>query len=182
MKELQPINQNVLLELKEDNAEQKTASGIIIPDSAQEKQEVATVVAISNIENAEIAPGDEVLYKKFSGTEIDFDCELDRLHEALFSEIHDKRNPLKTRESIEEFLASQGVDVDKFRAAMDSFAVAAKTNRATALLRRYGIRAVPKLVVDGRYRFERPVRHKEMPLLAEQLAEEIREARKEDAR
>jgi len=73
MKELQPINQNVLLELKEDTAEQKTASGIIIPDSAQEKQEVAKVVAISNIENAEIAPGDEVLYKKFSGTEIDFD-------------------------------------------------------------------------------------------------------------
>jgi chaperonin GroES len=30
------------------------------------------VVAISNIENAEIAPGDEVLYKRFSGTEIDF--------------------------------------------------------------------------------------------------------------
>ncbi len=73
MKELQPINQNVLLELSEDNAEQTTASGIIIPDSAQEKQEVAKVIAISNIENAEIAPGDEVLYKQFTGTEIDFD-------------------------------------------------------------------------------------------------------------
>ena len=65
MKELQPINQNVLLELTEDNAVQTTASGIIIPDSAKEKQEVATVVAISNIENAETAPGDEVLYKKY---------------------------------------------------------------------------------------------------------------------
>ncbi len=73
MKELQPINQNVLLELLEDTSEQKTASGIIIPDSAKEKQEVAKVVAISNIENAEIAPGDKVLYKKYSGTEIDFD-------------------------------------------------------------------------------------------------------------
>src|SRR6056297_728601 len=73
MKELQPINQNVLLELKEETAEQKTSAGIIIPDSAQEKQEIAKVVAVSNIENAEIAPGDEVLYKKFSGTEIDFD-------------------------------------------------------------------------------------------------------------
>jgi len=73
MKELQPINQNVLLELTEDNSEQTTAAGIIIPDSAKEKQEVAKVVAISNIENAEIAPGDEVLYKKYSGTEIDFD-------------------------------------------------------------------------------------------------------------
>jgi chaperonin GroES len=73
MKELQPINQNVLLELSEDISEQKTASGIIIPDSAKEKQEVAKVVAISNIENAEIAPGDEVLYKKFTGTEIEFE-------------------------------------------------------------------------------------------------------------
>ena len=72
MKELQPINQNVLLELTEDKSEQKTASGIIIPDSAKEKQEVAKVIAISNIENAEIAPGDEVLYKKYSGTEIDY--------------------------------------------------------------------------------------------------------------
>ncbi len=72
MKELQPINQNVLLELTEDKAEQTTASGIIIPDSAKEKQEVAKVVAVSNIENAEIAPGDEVLYKQYAGTEIDF--------------------------------------------------------------------------------------------------------------
>lgn len=72
MKELQPINQNVLLELSEDKAVQKTASGIIIPDSAQEKQEIAKVIAISNIENAEIAPGDEVLYKKYAGTEIEY--------------------------------------------------------------------------------------------------------------
>lgn len=72
MKELQPINQNVLLELSEDKAVQKTASGIIIPDSAQEKQEIAKVIAISNIENAEIAPGDEVLYKKYAGMEIDY--------------------------------------------------------------------------------------------------------------
>ena len=73
MKELQPINQQVLLELSEDTSEQTTAAGIIIPDSAKEKQEVAKVVAISNIENAEIVPGDEVLYKKYAGTEIDFE-------------------------------------------------------------------------------------------------------------
>ncbi|MFV0590955.1 MAG: co-chaperone GroES [Draconibacterium sp.] len=72
MKELQPINQNVLLELTEDKSEQTTASGIIIPDSAKEKQEVAKVIAVSTIENAEIAPGDEVLYKRYAGTEIDF--------------------------------------------------------------------------------------------------------------
>ena len=73
MKELQPINQNVLLELQEDKVEQKTASGIIIPDSAKEEQKVGTVVAISTIENAEVAPGDLVLYKEFAGTKIEFE-------------------------------------------------------------------------------------------------------------
>jgi len=76
--------------------------------------------------------------------------ELERVHEAFFVEIHDKKNRLKTREAVDAFVASQGVDLDKFREAMNSFAVAAKTNRAAALMRRYGIRAVPKLVVDGR--------------------------------
>ena len=73
MKELQPINQNVLLELTEDKSEQQTASGIIIPDSAKETQKTAKVVAVSSIENAEIAIGDVVLYKEFAGTEISFE-------------------------------------------------------------------------------------------------------------
>ncbi|MCF6241598.1 MAG: co-chaperone GroES [Bacteroidales bacterium] len=73
MKELQPVNQNVLLDITEDKAEQTTASGIIIPDSAKEKNKFAKVVAISNIENTEIAVGDTVLYKEFSGTEIKFE-------------------------------------------------------------------------------------------------------------
>lgn len=73
MKELHPINQNVVLELHEEKAEQKTAYGIIIPDSAKEEQKIGKVVAVGTIENAEIVPGDEVLYKDFSGTKIDFD-------------------------------------------------------------------------------------------------------------
>ena len=73
MKELQPLNENVLLDITEDKAEQKTATGIIIPDSAKEKPQYANVVAIGNIENLEIAVGDIVFYKKFSGTEFDFE-------------------------------------------------------------------------------------------------------------
>ena len=73
MKELQPVNQNVLLDITEDKAEHKTASGIIIPDSAVEKNKFANVVAIGNIENTEIAVGETVLYKEFSGTEIKFE-------------------------------------------------------------------------------------------------------------
>ena len=72
MKTIQPLNENVLLELV-DEKEQTTASGIIIPDSAKEKPEYAKVVALGNIENATIAAGDMVFYKKFAGTEVDSD-------------------------------------------------------------------------------------------------------------
>ncbi len=72
MKELQPINQHVLLEV-ETVAEEKTASGIIIPDTAKEKPQFAKVVALSGIENPEIAVGDVVFYKMFSGTELDYE-------------------------------------------------------------------------------------------------------------
>jgi chaperonin GroES len=73
MRELQPINQNVLLKLNDNKAEQKTASGIIIPDSAKEKENIGTVVAMGSIENAEIAVGDQVLFKDFSGSTFEFD-------------------------------------------------------------------------------------------------------------
>ena len=73
MRELQPVNQNVLLDINQDKEEQKTASGIIIPDSAAEKKNFAKVVAISNVENAEIAVGDTVMYKNFSGDEVEFE-------------------------------------------------------------------------------------------------------------
>ena len=73
MKELQPVNQNVLLEIADNKGEQRTASGIIIPDSAKEKQNIAKVVAMSNIDNVEIAVGDKVLYKEYSGNETEFE-------------------------------------------------------------------------------------------------------------
>ena len=73
MRELQPLNENVLLELAEKAGEQKTASGIIIPDSAKEKEATGKVVALGNIENPGISVGDTVLYKDFSGNELEFD-------------------------------------------------------------------------------------------------------------
>lgn len=73
MNELQPVNQNVLLEIADDKKEQKTISGIIIPDSALEKQAIGKVVAIGAVENAEIAVGDRVIYKEHVGTETEFE-------------------------------------------------------------------------------------------------------------
>ncbi|HOI87587.1 MAG TPA: co-chaperone GroES [Lentimicrobium sp.] len=73
MRELQPLNQNVLLDLSQPGGEQRTAGGIIIPDTAKEKPQMAKVIASGNIENSEISAGDTVLFRKFAGTEIDFE-------------------------------------------------------------------------------------------------------------
>lgn len=75
MKELQPLNENVLIKIDDNKGEQKTASGIIIPDSAKEKQTIGKVVALGNIENAAISVGDTVFYKEFSGKEVEFEGE-----------------------------------------------------------------------------------------------------------
>jgi len=73
MRELQPLNDNVLLDLSQENKEQKTAAGIIIPDTAKEAPQYARVVAVGNVENPGIATDDIVFYKKFAGTEVEFD-------------------------------------------------------------------------------------------------------------
>ncbi len=75
MKELQPLNDNVLLKLAEDKGEQKTASGIIIPGSAREEQNIAKVIAVGNIENPAISVGDNVIYKKHAGDKVEFENE-----------------------------------------------------------------------------------------------------------
>ncbi|MCG8309968.1 MAG: co-chaperone GroES [Cytophagales bacterium] len=76
MKELQPVNQNVILKVDDLAGEQKTASGIYIPDTVEkEKPKSGEVIALSNIEGPEIAVGDTVVFKDFSGTEIDLDGE-----------------------------------------------------------------------------------------------------------
>lgn len=48
MKELQPLNENVMLDISDDKKQQTTATGIIIPDTAKEKPQMAKVVAIGN--------------------------------------------------------------------------------------------------------------------------------------
>ncbi len=58
------------------DAEVKTASGIIIPDSAQEKPQKGKVVAVGAgkaDEPMEVKSGDTILYGKYAGTEVKID-------------------------------------------------------------------------------------------------------------
>ena len=73
MKELQPINQYVLVDISSSNEEQRTAGGIIIPDTVKEKPEIGKVISLSQIDSPEISVGDTIMYKKYSGTETEFD-------------------------------------------------------------------------------------------------------------
>ncbi|MBB6325300.1 co-chaperone GroES [Algoriphagus aestuarii] len=57
-------------------AEEKTASGLYIPDTAKEKPQKGTVVAVGNGKKDEpltVSVGDTVLYGKYSGTELNVD-------------------------------------------------------------------------------------------------------------
>ena len=71
---LKPLGDRVIVESLE--AEEKTASGIIIPDSAKEKPQAGKVLAVGpgkKDEPMEVKVGDTVLYGKYSGTEVTLD-------------------------------------------------------------------------------------------------------------
>lgn len=71
---IKPLADRVLVEAAA--AEEKTASGIIIPDTAKEKPQRGKVIAVGSGKKDEpmtVKPGDEVLYGKYAGTEIQVD-------------------------------------------------------------------------------------------------------------
>lgn len=71
---VKPLADRVLIE--PNPAEEKTAGGLIIPDTAKEKPLCGKVVAAgpgTSEVKMEVKAGDEVLYGKYSGTEINLD-------------------------------------------------------------------------------------------------------------
>ena len=71
---IQPLGDRVVIE--PSSAEDKTAGGIIIPDTAKEKPQRGTVVAVGTGKKDEpltVKEGDMVLYGKYAGTEITID-------------------------------------------------------------------------------------------------------------
>lgn len=76
MSKIQPLADRVLVQPAA--AEEKTVGGIIIPDSAKEKPLRGTVLAVGNGTKDEpmiLKQGDQVLYGKYAGTELEFEGE-----------------------------------------------------------------------------------------------------------
>ena len=71
---IKPLADRVLVE--PEAAEEKTASGLYIPDTAKEKPQKGVVIAVGNGKKDEpltVKVGDTVLYGKYSGTELSVD-------------------------------------------------------------------------------------------------------------
>ncbi|MBQ9103095.1 MAG: co-chaperone GroES [Spirochaetales bacterium] len=73
---LRPLADRVLL--KEEKAETTTKSGILLPESAQEKTQTAKVEAVgpgTEKEKITVKVGDRVMYDKYSGVQVKMDGE-----------------------------------------------------------------------------------------------------------
>ena len=70
---VQPLNDRILV--KPATAAEKTAGGIYIPATAQEKTQEAVVVAIGESEDIKVKVKDRVIHDKYAGTTIKVDGE-----------------------------------------------------------------------------------------------------------
>lgn len=77
--------------------------------------------------------------------------EIDRLNGKLFDAIHVHQIDLNTQDNFVNWLAKNGVDAAKARAAFKSFPVRVKVNKSKLNTLKYHIEGVPTFVVNGKY-------------------------------
>ena len=80
----------------------------------------------------------------------------DAMHVKVFHAIHVERNKLAKDEDIFNWVAKQGVDVNKFKEAYNSFNVSSQVRKATQLQQAYDVEGVPSMGVAGRYYTDGP--------------------------
>jgi protein dithiol oxidoreductase (disulfide-forming) len=77
---------------------------------------------------------------------------LDKVHPVAFTEIHQKGNYLQTEAEVKTLFTAQGVSADDFDKTWKSFSVTSAVKKAGTRMRDYGVRGVPALIVNGKYR------------------------------
>jgi chaperonin GroES len=65
---IKPMGDRVLVKMEE--VQEKTAGGIFIPQTAQEKTQIAEVIAVGSDETITVKVGDKVMYDKYAGTAV----------------------------------------------------------------------------------------------------------------
>ena len=77
-----------------------------------------------------------------------------KVHNAVFEAIQKQGKRLTKPDEMADFVATQGVDKDKFLATFNSFAIQGQIKQAKELAQKYGVQGVPTLIVNGKYRFD----------------------------
>ncbi|WLH79473.1 MULTISPECIES: thiol:disulfide interchange protein DsbA [unclassified Pseudomonas] len=77
-----------------------------------------------------------------------------KVHNAVFDAIQKQGKRLTKSDEMADFVATQGVDKDKFLATFNSFAIQGQIKQAKELAQKYGVQGVPTLIVNGKYRFD----------------------------
>jgi len=72
-------------------------------------------------------------------------------HDDLFTAIHKDKKQIRSIEDAADFYTQYGVDKEKFLSTASSFAVDAKVRKDQALVRKWGVRGTPSLVINGKY-------------------------------
>ena len=72
-------------------------------------------------------------------------------HTAVFTTIHKENNFLGSQRSVVKFLSKLGVDEEKSKQYLNSFAVKQKVSRGMQVSKQLRITSVPMIIVDGKY-------------------------------
>ena len=77
--------------------------------------------------------------------------EREKLHDKIYVAIHIKKIDLAKEEFLFNWIAKQGIDRKRVVNIYNSFTVANQSSQSSQMSRKYGLKGVPSLVVDGKY-------------------------------
>lgn len=77
---------------------------------------------------------------------------VDKVHKPMFEAIHEQKRRMNDEASIMGLFQAHGISNKDFKRVFRSFAVETKLRRAKDMSRRYGVKGVPALIVNGKYR------------------------------
>jgi thiol:disulfide interchange protein DsbA len=76
---------------------------------------------------------------------------IDEVNNLIFEEIHLEDNRLNTEQKMVDFLGKHGIDTNKFIEKYNSFGTEARIKKASNLAKKYQIKSVPTIIVNGKY-------------------------------
>ena len=83
----------------------------------------------------------------------------EKMHPIIFEAMHGEGKKIRSFDELKALFEKNGVSSEKLEQALGSFTVAAKTRRAKTMTQAYGIKSVPNIVVQGKYKTNGTLAH-----------------------